>query len=222
MKLNVTSPLFLVIPLLAAIPLMAQPPTARHLGRGPAGSPRSVRDYSWIYIDAPEPHVVQVNDIVTILVDEKAEATLNSRFNRQRNSNLKAELKEFIRISERQTLENAAENQPTIDGNITNRMMTTGQSIDAEGIRFRIAATVADVLPNGNIVLEARKAVHTPQDEWEYRLTGVIRSGDINSNNTALSENIANLQIEKIKRGKVHDSTKRSWGTRLYDLLWPF
>ncbi|NOX55279.1 MAG: hypothetical protein GXP27_12745, partial [Planctomycetes bacterium] len=62
--------------------------------------PRRIRDYSWIYIDAPEPREIKVHDIITIIVDEKAEVTVNSRFDRQRNSNLNAELNEFIRLGE--------------------------------------------------------------------------------------------------------------------------
>lgn len=190
-------------------------------GSGAAG-PRKVRDFSWIHIDAPEPHQIHVHDIVTILVDEKSQVTLNSRFNRQRNATLKAELKEFIRLDEDLNLANAALNAPTVDSTLQSRLNSTGEVTDREGIQYRIAATVVDVLPNGNIVLEARKSIRTNWDVWEYSLTGMIRSEDINRDNTALSENIANLNIVKKQRGKVYDSTKRPWGIMLYDWLSPF
>jgi len=181
-----------------------------------------MRDYSWIYMDAPRPRIIKVHDIVTILVDEKSEVMLNSRFNRQRTSNLKAELKEFIRLGNRNRLENAADNQPTIDTNLQGRIQSQGQAWDQEGIRYRIAATVVDVLPNGNIVLEARKAISSNRELWEYSLTGIMRSKDILPNNTATSENIANLVIVKKLDGKVYDSTKVPWGVWLYDKLSPF
>jgi flagellar L-ring protein FlgH len=183
---------------------------------------RRVREYSWIYIDAPEPREIKVHDIITILVDEKSEVTLKSKFKRQRTASLKAELKEFIRIDSDGNLGNAASNQPTIDAQLNGRLNSDGQHTNQEGIRYRIAATVVDVLPNGNIVLEARKAIRTNQDVWEYSLTGVIRSEEISIGNTAMSENIANLVIDKNQRGKVYDSTKRTWGVFLYDLLSPF
>ena len=184
--------------------------------------PRRIRDYSWVYIDAPEPREVKVHDIVTIIVDEKSEVTLNSRFNRQRSESLKAELKDFVRFGSTGNLMNAAANQPTIDTNLQGRLNSTGQVTDQEGIRYRIAATVVDVRPNGNLVLEARKTIQTNSDLWEYRLTGEVRSEDINLDNTALSENIANLSIDKQQKGKVYDSTKRPWGVILYDMLSPF
>ncbi len=183
---------------------------------------RKVRDYSWTFIDAPEQREIKVHDIVTVIVDDKSEATINSRFNRTKNTNLKAELKEFVRINEADNLENAAKNEPTIDAQSTSRLNSTGQVTDQEGMRFHIAATVVDVLPNGILVLEARKSIRSNRDLWEYSLTGEVRSIDVTRNNTVLSEQIANLHIEKHQRGKVYSSTKRPWGVVLYDLLSPF
>ena len=59
---------------------------------------RRIRDFSRIFIERPQPREVKVHDIITIVVNEKSEVTLNSRFNRQRQASLKAELKEFMRI----------------------------------------------------------------------------------------------------------------------------
>jgi len=184
--------------------------------------PMRVRDFSWAFVGVPEPREILVHDIITIIVNEKAEVNAQSRYNRQRNGNLKAEIKDFIRLSDDGNLTNAAENQPTIDTNLQGRLQSSGQLTEQEGIRYRIAATVVDVLPNGNIVLEARKSIRSNRDVWEYSLTGVLRPQDIASDNTALSENIANLDIVKKSRGKVEASTQRPWGLRLYDALAPF
>ena len=105
---------------------------------------------------------------------------------------------------------------------MTNRLNTTGQVTEKEEIVYRIAATVVDVLPNGNLVLEAHKYIKTDDEMWKYTLNGIVRSQDINRDNTALSENIANLQITKDLAGKARDSTKRNWGTKLFDWFFPF
>jgi flagellar L-ring protein precursor FlgH len=185
--------------------------------------PPRVRDYSWIYLDAPPPpREIKVHDIITVLVDEKAEVTINSRFNRQRNGSLKAELKEFIKLGDNFNLLNAAENEPAIDTQVQSRMQATGQATDAEGIRYRIAATVVDVLPNGTIVLEARKTIRTNHEVFEYRLTGRIDSLKIAPNRSAQSEDIAEMSVVRSQKGKIFDSTKRGWGTVLSDWLFPF
>jgi flagellar L-ring protein precursor FlgH len=184
--------------------------------------PPLIRDYSLIYVPAPEPIVVKVHDIITILVDEKSSVTIDSRFNRNRTETLKAELKEFMRIDSAGNLAPAALNSPKIDTQLQGRLQSTGQVADREGIQYRIAATVVDIRPNGNLILEARKSIRSNRDVWEYQLTGEIRSKDVNRDNTALSENIANLDIVKHQRGKVYQSTKRPWGVVLYDWFFPF
>lgn len=188
----------------------------------PSPKPPLLRDYSLIYVPAPEPIVVKVHDIITIMVDEKSSVTIDSRFNRNRTETLKAELKEFMRIDNAGNLAPAALNSPKIDTQLQGRLQSTGQVADREGIQYRIAATVVDIRPNGNLILEARKSIRSNRDVWEYRLTGEIRSKDVNRDNTALSENIANLDIVKHQRGKVYQSTKRPWGVVLYDWFFPF
>ncbi len=186
--------------------------------------PPSIRDYSFIYIDAPPPpELIKVHDIITIEVDEKAEVIVNSRFNRQRNGSLNAQLKEFLRLrSDGPEIENSASTQPSIEGSLQNRLQTIGQLTDLEGITYKIAATVVDVLPNGTIVLEARKSIRTNQDLFEYRLTGRIDKGKIKPDRTARTEDIAELDIQRLQRGKVFDSTKTGWGTRILDVIFPF
>jgi flagellar L-ring protein FlgH len=186
--------------------------------------PPTVRDFSWIYIDAPPPpSLIKVHDIITIEVDEKAEVIVNSRFNRQRNGSYQLSLKEFIRIrTDGPTMENTASTEPSIEGNLQNRLQTIGQLTDQEGITYKIAATVVDVLPNGTIVLEARKSIRTNQDVFEYRMTGRIDRAKIKPDRTARTEDIAELKIDRIQKGKVFDSTKTNWGTRILDLLMPF
>lgn len=181
-----------------------------------------IRDYSWHYIALPEPREIKEQDLITILVREISEVSVDSRFDRQRRSTLLAELKEFIRIGKTGNLENAADNEPTIDANLSGRLNSNGRVNEKEEVLYKITATVVEVLPNGNLVLEAQKEIQTNRENWTYTLTGTIRSQDINRDNTALSENIANLQIKKTQSGKVYDSTKRPWGTRLFDMFFPF
>lgn len=179
-------------------------------------------DYAWTHIEPPQPREIKVHDLITILVKEQSETTVNARFNRNRRSTLKAELKEFIRLDDDGNLTNAAEDSPTIDASMNNRFQTEGLLLEREGMIYRIAATVVDVRPNGNVVLEARKSIRSNRDAWEYQLTGEIRAQDIYRDNTALSENIANLQIVKHQRGKVYESTETRWGTRLVEMFFPF
>ena len=175
-----------------------------------------------MYVKAPEKRVFKVHDIITIIVSEKLQDTRQSRFNRQRNATLKAAINEFIRLGKDGNLRPAALDSPTIDTNLTGRIQSTGKKTEKEGVTYRIAATIVDILPNGNLVLEARKRIRSDRDITEYTLSGIIRHIDVQENNTAQSEDIANLRIDLKRNGKTYDSTRRSWGTRLVDLFFPF
>ena len=184
-------------------------------------APPTIDDFSWILIEKPRPRPIRVHDIITITVDDKNEVFVDNRFNRSRIGQIKAELKEFIRLGEGRLL-NAAANSPTVDANLQSRLNSQGQIQASEGIKSIVAARVVDIQPNGNLVLEARKHVRTNRDTWEYRLTGIIRPEKITRDFTAVSEDLADLKIEKTQGGKVHQSTKRAWGVVLYDWLSPF
>jgi flagellar L-ring protein precursor FlgH len=186
--------------------------------------PRALRrrDLSWIYIDRPRPRKLGVHDIITVIVDEKSESTQNSRFNRQRNTIFNAQLREWLRINSQGNLDIAAAEAPGINAQLRSQMQSFGQGLSQEGLKYRIAATVVDILPNGTLILEARKSILTNDALWEYSLTGRIRTQDVAGNNSVLSENVADLKITKRENGKIPDSTKRGIFTKLYDWWLPF
>ncbi len=182
----------------------------------------SAKERSFIYVEVPKPREIKEQDIITIIVDEKAEVSVNSQFNRQRNNSFKLDLKEWIRFSDRGNLVPAAANQPGVDTSVQERAQTNGQTKEAESIKYRIAATVATVYPNGNLVLIARKKIQTDDEVWSYELSGVMSAKDVLPNRTASSENIADLNIRKRQMGKVYSTTRWRWGMKLMDLISPF
>ena len=184
--------------------------------------PLLVRDFAWSFVDSPKPHEIKVHDIITVTVKEAAETNAKSTYNRQRNGQYTAQLAQFIRINAQGNLDNAAQNSPEIDGELQSRLQSTGQVTESESIKYRIAATVVDILPNGVLVLEAHKSIVDNKDLWEYTLTGKVDPRKVSPDGSVLSENIADLSIAKHQHGKLHDSTKRAWFIQLYDWIGPF
>lgn len=195
-------------------------------GGPPPGAlaPRRLRrqDVSWIYIDRPRPRKVGVHDLICVTVDEKSEVTQNSRFNRQRNAVYTGQLKEWLRINSSGNLDIAAANSPGINGQLRSQLQSFGQGLSQEGMKYKIQATVVDILPNGTLILEAHKTIRTNNEVWEYALTGRIRSQDVGGNNEVRSENVADLNITKRETGKIQDSTKSGWLQSIYDFFLPF
>jgi len=184
--------------------------------------PIKMSDYSSIFVEIPKVREIKVHDLIKIVVSEKSQVQVTSQGNARRNSTFKAALKEFIRIGPRGRLSNAANNEPTIDATLTKQVQAQGRLKDKESLTFRITAMVVDVLPNGNLVLEAHKRNELSDDSWGFSLSGIVRAADIASDNTIQSEDMYNLNIRKIQGGKIYNTTRRPWGTKIFEFIWPF
>lgn len=183
--------------------------------------PLQMKDYSSIFVEIPEVREIKVHDLVKIIVSEKSEAEVTSSGNARRNASFQAALKEFVRFRNGR-LANAADNQPTIDFSVNKQVQAQGQLRDKESLTFRITAMVVDILPNGNLVLEARKRFELSDDVWGFSLTGMVRAVDVTASNTVLSEDMYNPIFKKIQKGKIYNTTRRPWGTKIFEFLWPF
>jgi flagellar L-ring protein precursor FlgH len=89
-------------------------------------------------------------------------------------------------------------------------------------MKFRISCRVVDIRPNGNLVIEGRRTVHNNSEVWEQSLTGEVRPKDVLPNNTVLSENVAELRIDKREAGHVRDGYRRGWLLKWLDKWQPF
>jgi len=181
-----------------------------------------IEQVSWILAPAEIPEEIKIHDIVLVLVDERAVQRQNRQFQRQKQGVYNITLADWIRINSDGNLDNAAENEPTIDVNYENRLQARGNQNVLESLTYRIAASVTSIRPNGNLIIGARKSIVTNRDAWVYHLTGEINPKHIDARDTVKSEYIYNLNIIKRSTGKVRDSVKRGWMTRVLDHVSPF
>ncbi len=86
----------------------------------------------------------------------------------------------------------------------------------------KITAQVIEVMPNGNLRIAGKKFITINGEQQYLLITGVVRPDDIASDNTILSEKLADVQIEYNGRGILSAKQKRGWASILLDLIWPF
>ncbi len=104
----------------------------------------------------------------------------------------------------------------------TARLRTNAELETASFVQFNITATVVDIRPNGNLVLEAHSMVKDNNEVWESSLSGIVRREDIQPDNTVFSEKIAELSIHKRETGHINDAYRRGWALKFYDQFKPF
>jgi flagellar L-ring protein precursor FlgH len=78
-----------------------------------------------------------------------------------------------------------------------------------------LTARVAEVLPNGDLVIEGIREVDINGDRNVVVLTGVIRPEDIQPGNVIMSPQIGQLRIRSLSQGLIRDSLEPGWLVRI-------
>jgi flagellar L-ring protein precursor FlgH len=154
----------------------------------------------------------RVNDLVTILVQERASAISKGTVKTARSSNAKASVSALGgALSATSALTNLAQ-------------LGSNSSLDGEGATSRetvlstvLTARVAHVLSNGNLVIEATKNVTVNAETQLVFVRGIIRPADLTGGNTILSDRIALMEVRVNGKGVVQDAIRRPFF--LYRLL---
>jgi flagellar L-ring protein precursor FlgH len=91
-----------------------------------------------------------------------------------------------------------------------------GQANQSNSLSGDISVTVVDVFPNGNLRIRGEKRV-TLNDGSEYiRLSGIVRTVDIDASNTISSNQVADATIMYTGDGAVADSSKIGWFAKFF------
>ncbi|MGR8919821.1 MAG: flagellar basal body L-ring protein FlgH [Gammaproteobacteria bacterium] len=79
-----------------------------------------------------------------------------------------------------------------------------------------ITVTVADVLPNGNLLVRGEKRLNLNQGNEYIKIAGIVRPVDIAADNTVPSTKIADATIIYNGDGATADANRPGWLTRFF------
>ena len=83
--------------------------------------------------------------------------------------------------------------------------------------------TVAERLPNGNLLVRGEKRITINQGQEFIRVQGIVRPVDIGPANTVPSTKIADATITYTGKGTLADSNRQGWLSRFFNSPWfPF
>lgn len=89
-------------------------------------------------------------------------------------------------------------------------------SKQSNSLNGSITVTVADVLPNGNLVIRGEKRLNLNQGNEYIKISGMVRAVDVASDNSVLSTKIADATIVYSGDGANADSSKVGWLGRFF------
>jgi flagellar L-ring protein precursor FlgH len=154
----------------------------------------------------------KVGDAVTILVVESSQASNNAETNTGRTSTLGL------------TATGTVGKNPIPGANITagtnNQFTGTGTTKTTGMIQTKISATIDSVLQNGNLVIKGSRKIVINGEEQTIKIRGIVRTSDINADNSVLSYNISEAEISFEGSGMINESQHPGWLTKF--LHWIF
>lgn len=167
---------------------------------------------------------MNVNDLVTVIIQETT--TQSTSANRSSSKNNSSNLAgatltaggELSRVAE--TISDYANIGFTT--NSTANYTGTGAQSRNESFNTTISTRVIKILSNGNYFIEGSRELLINGEKQIIQLSGVIRPYDIGQDNTIDSRFIADAKILYKTEGDVATSTKKPWGTRFFEAIWPF
>ena len=168
---------------------------------------------------------MNVNDIVTIVISENASQT--STGSKSTNKDSTISLGGGVFTAGAAPLSNIADNLNKY-GDIGfkagggNKFTGSGTSNRSEKFTATISARIIKILNNGNYFIEGSRELLINGEKQIMQVSGVIRPYDISQNNEIDSKYIADAKILYKTEGELDKSTKKPWGTRLMEAIWPF
>jgi len=178
---------------------------------------------NWLTVQEPTPRNVQVHDLVSIIIHEVSKHSTKADTKTERETTVDFTLSDWVRLNGGNLRpDKQLRGDPKINGSFARDFEGKGDVTREDQLTARIQAEVIDVLPNGNLVLEATQSIVTEDESSTITLTGLCRSKDVGPDNTIMSSQVYNLKIKKEHSGTAHNATKQGFIMKLLDYLNPF
>ena len=165
-----------------------------------------------------------VGDLVTILVSIQDEADMANSTNRNRDNSESMGIPNLLGLESSfgRLFPSGFDPSKAVSASSASDVAGAGTLKRSEQINLRVAATVSQVLPNGNLVVIGRQQVRVNQELRDLQVGGIIRPQDIGSDNTVRHDRLAEARIAYGGRGTISDVQRPRYGQELMDILLPF
>ena len=167
-----------------------------------------------------DPRASRIGDIITVNVSTEDAAKLSNTTSRSRSNTDKASMDNLFGLES--VLPSAMDPSSLVKMGSDMSNSGTGAVARSESINLTLAALVAQVLPNGNLVIDGHQQVRVNNELRDMRVSGIVRREDITQNNTVNLTQIAEARISYGGKGLVSDVQQPRYGSQLFDIIMPW
>lgn len=166
----------------------------------------------------------RVGDLLTVSVTVEDKATLSNESSRSRANSEDLGIPSFLGLETKldKLLPGAVEPGSLVGATSDMSNQGRGNVKRQESIDFNIAATIVQVLPNGNMVIDGRQEIRVNFEVREIGIAGIVRPEDITPANTISHEKIAELRVAYGGRGQITDVQQPRYGAQILDIILPY
>ncbi len=167
-----------------------------------------------------DPRAMHIGDVITVNVSVTDAAKMQNSTSRARTNTENANATNFFGIEK--VLPNTLDPTSLVKMGSDNSNVGTGSIQRQESISMTLAALVAQVLPNGNLVIDGHQQVRVNNELRDMRLSGIVRREDITQDNTVNLAQIAEARVIYGGQGTVSDVQQPRYGSQLLDIVMPW
>lgn len=158
-----------------------------------------------------------IDDILIIQISEATNALSSGDSATSKKGNTSMGLPKFFGLEKKIT-----ELPSLISTQSDNGFKGSGAAKRTQTLTSTVAARVVDVMPNGNLVIEAVKEIRVDNENQVLIIGGIVRPRDISPQNIVTSNAIADMQIRLNGKGLVSEQLKPGALQRLLMKFFPF
>ena len=172
---------------------------------GGQSAPGSIYSESGRYSDlSSDLRARRVGDTITIVVSDRLTASSQGGSSSSRKSSADSSISKLL-------------GQPAALGALSNLATLSGNSkLDGSGSTSRsnvltttLTGRVVEVLPNGDLVVQATKDVGVNSEKHQIAIRGIVRWNDVSLSNQVRSDRLAMMSIQLNGKGLVSDAIRR-------------
>ena len=174
-----------------------------------------------------------IGDIVTVKIDESAQASNKANTETERSSGLEAGIDKLFGLEtwwQDEILPDVNDKLPKVDpfgnpsvkGSLSSDFKGDGETSRSGNLEAFITCRVVDVMANGNLKIVGTREVMVNNENQLIILSGIIRPRDISDKNVILSTYISDAKIAYSGSGVIDDRQRPGWLANLLNNAWPF
>ena len=167
-----------------------------------------------------DPRASRIGDIITVNVSTTDAAKLSNTTSRSRSNTDNASMDNLFGLES--VLPSAMDPSSLVKMGSDMSNSGTGAVARSESINLTLAALVAQVLPNGNLVIDGHQQVRVNNELRDMRVSGIVRREDITQDNTVNLTQIAEARISYGGKGLFSDVQQPRYGSQLFDIIMPW